>query len=219
MSAACGEQPLDGPPAHGLDLAHRKKHGLFHERGIEIQAVDRERRVAERADRLAQFRLVEWRAAGWLQRGLAVDADAMVIVVADGQGQRGVDAAFDLVGDAMKKMCLRSLGYDGRVMSIVEEESPDFELDIWRPAVSPLWPRSGSFTYVAMSARARSPNPGDWHVYPEMWQALTGLIESGGLSPPRVTVVGELGGETLAQAHTRLATGHVKGKLVLTVGA
>lgn len=143
--------------------------------------------------------------------------DQLEAQVREMSGGKGVAAAFDLVGDEMKKLCLRSLDYDGRVMSIVEEESMDFKFDIWRPAVSPLWPKSGSFHYVAMSARARSENPDDWRVYPEMWKALTRLLEEGRIKPPPITSMGVMSEANLRKAHTLLGTGHVKGKLVLQV--
>lgn len=51
-----------------------------------------------------------------------------------------------------------------------------------------------------------------------MFAALRELVQSGRLPLPPVTELGELDEQTIRQAHTLLETGHVQGKLVLTVG-
>lgn len=143
--------------------------------------------------------------------------DALESEVRGRTGGRGVAVAFDFVGGEMKKLGFRSIDFDGRVVSIVEE-SPAFELDLWRSERSPLYARSGTFHFVAMSARARAGVGRDWDVYPEIMSALTNLIEAGHIPPPRVTELGELSESAVREAHARLETGHVTGKLVLTVG-
>jgi len=130
---------------------------------------------------------------------------------------RGVAVAFDFVGGEMKKLCFRSLDFDGRVVSTVEE-APAFEFDIWRPERSPLFARSGTFHFVALSARARAGTARDWTIYAEIMAGLRDLIEAGQLSPPRVTELGELSESTIREAHRRLEAGHVTGILTLTVG-
>jgi NADPH:quinone reductase len=148
-------------------------------------------------------------------RGRSLDAlESEVRGRTDG---RGVAVAFDFVGGEMKKLCFRTIDFDGRVVSIVEE-SPAFELDIWRSERSPMFARSGTFHFVAMSARARAGTAHHWDVYPEIMTALTTLIEAGHIPPPRVTELGELSEPAIREAHERLETGHVTGKLVLTVG-
>jgi NADPH2:quinone reductase len=129
---------------------------------------------------------------------------------------KGVSAAFDFVGGNMKKLCFRATGFDGRVVSIVEEP-PDFDFNLWRADISPLFAKSGAFHFVATSARARNGGPGDWTVYRETMAELVGLVDSGALALPRVTELGVLSEETIRDAHTLLEAGHVKGKLTLTV--
>ena len=133
-------------------------------------------------------------------------------------GGRGVAAAFDLVGGDMKRLCFQVIDFYGRVVSCVEEYDPDFAIDIWHPQISPLYARSGSYHYVAVSAPARFGGPRDWAVYGEMSTALRELVQSGRLPLPPVTELGELDEQTIRRAHTLLETGHVQGKLVLTVG-
>ncbi len=166
--------------------------------------------------------------ADYLARTLKIPADTLVpyrgrspedleSVVRARTGGRGVTAAFDFVGGAMKKLCFRALDFDGRVVSTVEE-SPEFELNLWRPDRSPLWARSGTFHFVALSARARAGTPQDWGVYRELMAGLSTLIEAGRIAPPAVTELGELSESTIRDAHRRLEAGHQRGKLVLTVG-
>ena len=129
---------------------------------------------------------------------------------------RGATVTFDFVGGEMKKLCFRAIDFDGRVVSIVEE-SPGFELDIWRLDRSPLLARSGTFQFVALSARARAGSARDWEVYQETMADLTTLISTRRIPPPSVTELGELSEPTIQEAHRMLETGHVTGKLVLTV--
>lgn len=149
-----------------------------------------------------------------LYRGRSLDA--LEAAARERTGGRGVAAAFDFAGGDMKRLCFRALDLGGRVVSIVEEP-PGFELDVWR-AGSPLFARSGTFHFVSLGARARSSAPADWSVYPDLMAGLTSLIEAGHIPPPAVTVVGELSPGAIGEAHRRLEEGHVRGKLVLTVG-
>ncbi len=129
---------------------------------------------------------------------------------------KGVSTAFDFVGGDMKKLCFQATGFDGRVVSIVEEP-PDFDFNIWRADISPLFAKSGSYHFVATSARARNGGPKDWTVYRETMAELVDLVDSGKLGLPTVTELGALSEETIRKAHTLLEAGHVKGKLSLTV--
>jgi NADPH2:quinone reductase len=117
-------------------------------------------------------------------------------------GGKGVDVAFDFVGDTMKRLCFQAAGFD---------------LDIWRADVSPLFAKSGTFHFVALSARARNGGPRDQDVYREMMSELSTLVETGHIQIPQITELGELSEDTVREAHRLLEGGHVKGKLVLTV--
>jgi len=131
----------------------------------------------------------------------------------DGQG---VSVAFDFAGGKMKKLCFGAAGFDGRIVSIVEE-SRDFDFNIWRADISPFFAKSGTYHFVALSARARNGVPRDWDVYPHIMRQLASLVETKKVSLPKATELGELSEETIRQAHSLLEAGHVKGKLVLSV--
>jgi NADPH2:quinone reductase len=130
---------------------------------------------------------------------------------------RGVSVAFDFVGGEMKKLCFDVTGFDGRIVSIVEEP-PEFDFNIWRADISPFFAKSGTYHFVALSARARNGEPKDWHVYQPMMSDLASRVETNTLILPKATELGELSEETISRAHSLLEAGHVKGKLVLTVG-
>lgn len=138
---------------------------------------------------------------------------ARIRELTDGQG---VAVAFDFVGGDMKKLCFQATAFDGRVVSIVEEP-PEFEFNIWRSDISPLFAKSGTYHFVALSARARNGGPEDWDVYRELMAELTALIETGQVTLPKATELGELSEVTIREAHRLLETGHAQGKLVLKV--
>jgi NADPH2:quinone reductase len=129
---------------------------------------------------------------------------------------KGVAVAFDFVGGDMKELCFHATGFDGRVVSIVEEP-PEFEFNIWRSDISPLFAKSGTYHFVALSARARNGGSEDWGVYRELMAELTALIETGQVTLPKATELGELSEVTIREAHRLLETGHAQGKLVLKV--
>jgi NADPH2:quinone reductase len=141
------------------------------------------------------------------------EMEARVRELTDG---RGVAVAFDFVGGDMKRLCFNATGFDGRVVSTVEE-SPEFDFNIWRADVSPLFAKSGTYHFVALSARARNGGPEDLAVYRDMMTGLARLVEAGHIALPKATYLGEMTEETIREAHTLLEGGHVKGKLVLKV--
>jgi NADPH2:quinone reductase len=131
--------------------------------------------------------------------------------------EKGVAIAFDFVGGDMKKLCFNATGFDGRVVSTVEEP-PEFDYNIWRADVSPLFAKSGTYHFVALSARARNGGPGDWGVYRDMMSRLARLVEAGHVTLPKAADLGALTEDTIREAHRLLEAGHVKGKLVLSLG-
>jgi NADPH:quinone reductase-like Zn-dependent oxidoreductase len=140
--------------------------------------------------------------------------EARVKELTDGQG---VAVAFDFVGGDMQKLCFDTAGFDGRVVSTVEEP-PEFDFNIWRADISPLFAKSGTYHFVALSARARNGGPDDWGVYRDMLAGLARLVEDRHITLPKATDLGELTEENIRKAHTMLVAGHVRGKLVLSVG-
>jgi len=137
--------------------------------------------------------------------------------VLDKTGGRGVPAAFDLVGGDMKRLCFSVIDYYGRITSVVEEYDPDFAIDIWHPITSPLYVRTGSYHFVAVSAPARFGGPEHWGIFRKNLDELCGWVEAGRLPLPPVRDMGELNEENIRAAHTLLESGHVRGKLGLSV--
>ena len=129
----------------------------------------------------------------------------------------GVAVAFDFVGGDMKKLCFSATGFDGRVISTVEEPL-EFDLNIWRADVSPLFAKSGTYHFVALSARARNGRSDDWSIYRDMMASLARLVSTGKISMPKVTNLGELTEKNIRKAHNLLQSGHIKGKLIMTIG-
>ena len=152
-----------------------------------------------------------------LLRYAGMSLEEMTAWVHGKTGSRGVAAAFDLVGGDMKRLCFRVIDFYGRVTSVVEEYDPDFNIDIWSAITSPLYARSGSYHFVAVSAAARFGQSRDWPVYRENLAALIGWVNEGRLPLPTVRDMGQLNEANIRRAHTLLETGHVQGKLGLTV--
>jgi NADPH:quinone reductase-like Zn-dependent oxidoreductase len=131
-------------------------------------------------------------------------------------GGQPVSVAFDFAGGDMKRLCCRVVGFDGHVVTTVEEP-PQFDLDVWSGGGSLLGRRSASLHLVSLGARARHGGPAEWSVYGDMLESLGRWCDTGHLPPPAVTLLGALSTETIRHAHTLLESGHARGKLVLTV--
>jgi NADPH2:quinone reductase len=182
----------------------------------------------ESADHLINSLSIDSKNLIYYQKQSLEEMDARVRELTNG---KGVAVAFDFVGGDMKRLCFNAAGFDGRVVSTVEEP-PEFDFNIWRADISPLFAKSniwradisplfakaGTYHFVALSARARSGGPDDWGVYRDMMAGLARLAEAGHLTLPKATDLGELTEENIRKAHTMLEAGHVKGKLVLSVG-
>ena len=104
--------------------------------------------------------------------------DEMMEQIKSATNGKGVDVAFDFVGGEMKKLCFNAVGFDGRIVSVVEEP-PEFDFDIWRADTSPFFAKSGTYHFVAASARARNGSPDEWAVYGDMMSDIVRLVEAG----------------------------------------
>lgn len=131
-------------------------------------------------------------------------------------GGKPVGAAFDFWGGDMKHLCCSVIGFDGHVVSIVEEPA-NFSLNVWNAHRSPMFARSASLHFEFVGARAIFGGPEAWGIYREQLNALADLFDRGEVHPIEVCEVGEFSAETAREAHARLEQGHVKGKLVMTI--
>ena len=130
-------------------------------------------------------------------------------------GPAGIRHDFDFVGNEMKRLSFEAVGFEGSVISAVEE-GDDFTLPIWQPG-GPMFEKSASYHFIATSARARNGTPSDWAYYRRWLDDWMAIIASGDVQMPQVSVVGVLGEATLAEAHERLESGGQPGKLTLSV--
>ncbi len=147
-------------------------------------------------------------------RGLTVEQMARRVMELN--GGRPTGAALDFVGGNMKRLCCLVIGFEGRVVSIVEEP-PGFELNVWNASRSPLFARSASLHFEFVGARALFGNPESWLVYNRQLRAIADLVEQEYLHIPKPRIMGKLSAETVAAAHGLLESGHASGKLVMTV--
>ncbi|MBW4572627.1 MAG: NADP-dependent oxidoreductase [Tolypothrix carrinoi HA7290-LM1] len=132
-------------------------------------------------------------------------------------GGQPVRAAFDFVGGDMKRLCCSVIGFDGRVVSIMQEPN-DFTLNLWDYVKSPLFSKSATFHFEFLGSRGLFGEPETWNMYRKELNALTELLEANYIKPPAITDVGSLSAESARRAHTILEEGHAKGKLVVSVG-
>lgn len=127
----------------------------------------------------------------------------------------GFDVCLDFVGGLMKLLCLSTVGFGGRVVSIVEEKKP-IDLAIFDARQSPLFAKSASFHFEFLGARALFGAAKDWQVYQTELQAIVKLFETGQLKLPKITLMGDFSVKNIIKAHEQLETG-AQGKLVLKV--
>jgi len=147
-------------------------------------------------------------------RGLSVE-QLHDRALAANEGQP-VDAAFDFWGGDMKKLCCQIIGFDGQVVSIVEEP-PNFTLNVFNARKSPMFARCGSLHFEFVGARAMFGGQQHWSMYRDELNALTELLESRSIEPPTISEMNEFSADAVREAHLRLEMGHVKGKLVMPV--
>ena len=132
-------------------------------------------------------------------------------------GGQLVRSAFDFVGGDMKRLCCSVIGFDGCVVSIMQEPN-DFTLYLWDYLKSPLFSKSATFHFEFLGARGLFGGPETWKSYRKELNALTELLEANHIKPPAITDIGSLSAESVRRAHTILEEGHGKGKLVVSVG-
>jgi NADPH2:quinone reductase len=117
--------------------------------------------------------------------------------------------AIDLVGGRMSRICCEVIDFDGYVTSIVQRPH---EEDQQR-----LFDKSAGFRFVSLRARAKFGPQSTWTKYRTSLSTLLDLIVQGQIRLPQITNVGALSVETVRVAHRLLQSGHVQGKLVMTI--
>lgn len=132
-------------------------------------------------------------------------------------GGQPISAAFDFVGGHMKRLCCSVIGFDGRIVSIMQEPD-DFTLNLWNYVKSPLFSKSATFHFEFLGARGLFGGAEAWKAYRKKLDALTQLLEANHITAPAITAMGSLSVDSVRRAHTILEEGHGKGKLVVSVG-
>jgi NADPH:quinone reductase-like Zn-dependent oxidoreductase len=120
----------------------------------------------------------------------------------------GFEVALDLVGGRMLSACCALLAVDGNLASITEAPGQDdFEI---------LFEKNASFHSVGANAYSLLADRAAWRRYREKLERLARHFDSGALAPPPIQVLGKLSPEVVREAHARLESGAVQGKLVMT---
>jgi NADPH2:quinone reductase len=120
------------------------------------------------------------------------------------------DAALDLVGGRMLSACCALLALDGNLASVTEAPGRD-DFDV-------LFDKNASFHSVGANAYSLASTRSSWSKYRDMLDQFARDFESGVLSPPRISDLGQMSPEVVRQAHALLESGAVQGKLVMTCG-
>jgi NADPH2:quinone reductase len=121
------------------------------------------------------------------------------------------DAVLDLVGGALLAACCRLVDLDGDVASAVDAPAAaDFEH---------LFDRNASFHAVGAHAHTLTEDRVRWRETGRTLAQLAAQMDAGALPPPHVERVGPFALETVRQAHERLQSGGMQGKLVMSVDA
>ncbi len=132
-------------------------------------------------------------------------------------GGRLFPATFDFVGREMKKLCCEVVDYWGRISSITPEPGAPID-EFFSSQEGPLFTKSASFHGTFLRAPVRGGGPACYGVYKKALEEIRDWVEAGEIKAPELTDMGVMNGENIAQAHTFLEEGHVRGKLVLHVG-
>lgn len=123
------------------------------------------------------------------------------------------DITFDCVGGSMTRLCCDAVDFDGSVVSIVN--GPRISDDAEHLADEDiLFNKSACFHFELLFAQTEYAPSRSAEIYARDLQQIAGLIESGALRMPKITVLGTLSARTVQQAHGALETGHTMGKLV-----
>jgi len=138
--------------------------------------------------------------------------------VIEANGNKPVSVAIDLFGGEIKTVCVESLGYQGRFLTIVEENDPNTKVVAFYPSQNQrsLFGISGTYHLVFVGSPAFLP-PETWHVIHEQTNKFSKLLEEGKVKVPNYEVVGNLSVETVQKAHQLLEGHHAHTKLVMKV--
>jgi len=147
--------------------------------------------------------------------GLSNDELRQKILVAN--GGRGVDTVIDLVGGESKKLGFSVLGYDGTIVSIVEEQEASYQTPLY-PCQGPhnLFGVNGTLTMCFFVAFL---GPDTHPVMAKILSEVSKEVEKGMLKPLETKIMGDLSVETVVKAHAELETHHTKGKMVMNVSS
>ncbi|MGE5177978.1 MAG: quinone oxidoreductase family protein [Bacteroidota bacterium] len=134
----------------------------------------------------------------------------------DRNGGRPYRVAFDFVGGAMTSLCADVVDVEGEVVGIVNgprdatHRKPENDED-------PLFDKSATFHFLQTSAWAAEGSPSLARRYAQRLGDLVQFLEACDLIPPAVHELRGLSVHSVRTAHALLETGHVQGKLVMTV--
>ena len=125
-------------------------------------------------------------------------------------------SVFDFVGGTTKELCFSIVDYSGHVASILPE-GKDFQLNLWTRGESPAFQKNLSVHFIYVGAEATSGPKESWNNYQAQLKELASLIHSKDIHVVEPEITGKLSVEAVQEAHRRLETHKVKGKLAMMV--
>jgi NADPH:quinone reductase-like Zn-dependent oxidoreductase len=114
------------------------------------------------------------------------------------------DVSLDLVGGALKDVCLGVTKNSGTFVTIVDYG-----------ATFPAAKCTIKGVFVASELQNADQN--QWKIYQDHMRTISEMLEKGSLQPPSIQNLGTLSAETVEKAHTLLKQGRTKGKLTMTI--
>lgn len=137
--------------------------------------------------------------------------EALEQAVYQANGGRPVEVALDFVGHRMTQLCLRSIGFGGQVVSLVDEPA-GLAMENFGGRNGPLWQRSGTLHLVFVAARALSGRAEDWETYHQNLESLRLLFELGALKPGGIGDLGEFSEASIQGGHQLMEEGRIRGR-------